>query len=311
MTVQQPNIVKCKYCLNSEIIESYSNGDIVCTMCGLVLQDKIIDPGIEYRTFDVISKIRVEQDEDIYQQFSHTLLRSPIRVNMSSTIDRNQIEIYKEVDNITSILQLNDTTKRIAKTIYKNLMNSRSNKKIHCLNRELATALVVVACKQTHFGRSFKEICLDTKVSKRSVGRIYLTYLKPVVNMTNNSAAGFIPRFVHALHLPFTIERQSLQLLTLFESRYIFNGRQPNIVAAIIIYTICQCNDLNKTFNDLSQVTKLNAKHLKSIYEKEILVNHHKLLQTELLDITGKSFSDVSSSPSSSTPNLKPSPNLK
>ena len=45
--------VQCKYHPDATLIEDYRAGDQICSECGLVVGDKVIDVGTEWRTFSI------------------------------------------------------------------------------------------------------------------------------------------------------------------------------------------------------------------------------------------------------------------
>ena len=44
-------IVKCESHPNDPLIEDYHAGDMICSVCGLVVGDRVVDVGSEWRTF--------------------------------------------------------------------------------------------------------------------------------------------------------------------------------------------------------------------------------------------------------------------
>jgi transcription initiation factor TFIIB len=43
--------VRCQYHPDAHLAEDYRAGDMICTECGLVVGDRVIDVGSEWRTF--------------------------------------------------------------------------------------------------------------------------------------------------------------------------------------------------------------------------------------------------------------------
>ena len=48
---QVEDIVKCPECGSRELDRDETRGEIVCSMCGLVVEDNVIDQGAEWRVF--------------------------------------------------------------------------------------------------------------------------------------------------------------------------------------------------------------------------------------------------------------------
>ena len=45
------NVLHCKNHPDAPLIEDYHAGDMICSLCGLVVGDRVIDVGSEWRTF--------------------------------------------------------------------------------------------------------------------------------------------------------------------------------------------------------------------------------------------------------------------
>jgi len=45
------NVLHCKSHPDAPLIEDYHAGDMICSLCGLVVGDRVIDVGSEWRTF--------------------------------------------------------------------------------------------------------------------------------------------------------------------------------------------------------------------------------------------------------------------
>lgn len=67
-------LIKCEYCPEqTPLIEDYHAGDMICSGCGLVIGDRIIDVGAEWRKFsnDQVNKSRVGSlDSELYESMN-------------------------------------------------------------------------------------------------------------------------------------------------------------------------------------------------------------------------------------------------
>lgn len=50
-TLFRLNVLHCKNHPDAPLIEDYHAGDMICSLCGLVVGDRVIDVGSEWRTF--------------------------------------------------------------------------------------------------------------------------------------------------------------------------------------------------------------------------------------------------------------------
>ena len=44
--------LRCRYHPDAELLDDYHAGDVVCSACGLVVADRVIDVSSEWRTFN-------------------------------------------------------------------------------------------------------------------------------------------------------------------------------------------------------------------------------------------------------------------
>ena len=57
------NSVTCRYHPKAPLIEDYRAGDQICSECGLVVGDRVVDVGSEWRTFSK-TKEEMELEEE-------------------------------------------------------------------------------------------------------------------------------------------------------------------------------------------------------------------------------------------------------
>ncbi|OTF82032.1 hypothetical protein BLA29_002372 [Euroglyphus maynei] len=67
-------LIRCEYCPDqTPLIEDYHAGDMICSGCGLVIGDRVIDVGAEWRKFsnDQVNKSRVGSlDSELYESMN-------------------------------------------------------------------------------------------------------------------------------------------------------------------------------------------------------------------------------------------------
>ena len=56
--IQRDSALNCPYCKESNVIEDRETGESVCSNCGLVVTNTLMDTGPEYRVFNQQEKSR-------------------------------------------------------------------------------------------------------------------------------------------------------------------------------------------------------------------------------------------------------------
>lgn len=206
----RPNLnvtIMCPECKDdSNIVEEFASGDMVCGNCGLVLGDRIVDTRSEWRTFandengDDPSRVGAAADpllngsqldtvisaRDGYSGRAKELSRTQNK-NSTSKSERNLIAAYKEIGAMSEAIGLPKVVSDIAKQLYKKIEDSKSLKGKTI--QSIIAACIFIACRKANVPRTFKEICALTKVPKNEIGRVYKTIEKLLINDAQATAA--------------------------------------------------------------------------------------------------------------------------
>lgn len=121
------NKVTCKYHPYAQLVDDYHAGDMVCSHCGLVVAERVIDVGSEWRTFSNdpnardMSRVGAAENEllngsDLCTSISGASCRNlkqfdeqgkPLyrnRRNISAASDRVLINAFKEIGRVAEML---------------------------------------------------------------------------------------------------------------------------------------------------------------------------------------------------------------
>jgi transcription initiation factor TFIIB len=165
--------------------EDIKTGDIVCTLCGRVAHEKVIDMGSEWRNFDEgENKSRAEGVDDISDKLTTSISTSKQEKN-NSAISKLQQQIsgneQKALTQASSKIQefgaqmnLPITVLKSAKKIYKDFDTKKKKRKIRGSNSDpFIVAVLYIACKENGLSRTFKELARETDIKEIEVRRMY------------------------------------------------------------------------------------------------------------------------------------------
>lgn len=184
------NILICPDCKEDppNLIEEFSSGDMVCTSCGLVVGEKIIDTRSEWRTFsnddqgnDDPSRVgdgpNLMIDGDQLQTtiaFDGKNARNLSNLQNKLTQDKASKQLmqsYRDIQSLTDSLNCGAQASNAAKHIFKLV---EDNKALKGKSQEAIIAgCIFIACRQTNVPRTFRELHALTKVSKKEIGRVF------------------------------------------------------------------------------------------------------------------------------------------
>ncbi|KAI5639642.1 transcription factor TFIIB repeat domain-containing protein [Phthorimaea operculella] len=255
----EANKVVCYAHPDAPLIEDYRAGDMICSECGLVVGDRVIDVGSEWRTFsneksgvdpsrvggpenpllsggDLSTIIGPGRGDASFDSFGVSKYQN--RRNISST-DRALINAFREINTMADRINLPKTIVDRANNLFKQVHDGKNLK--GRANDAIASACLYIACRQEGVPRTFKEICAVSKISKKEIGRCFKLILKALETSVDLiTTADFMSRFCSNLGLPNSVQRAATHIARKAGELDIVSGRSPISVAAAAIYMASQ-----------------------------------------------------------------------
>ncbi|MCL4121590.1 UNVERIFIED_CONTAM: hypothetical protein GTU68_055939, partial [Idotea baltica] len=264
------NKICCPQHPDAALIEDYRAGDQICSECGLVVGDRVIDVGSEWRTF---SNEKANSDPSRVGGPENPLLNGsdlstiigpatgsssfgdskyPNRRSMSSS-DRALINAFREISNMADKINLAKTIVDRANVLFKQVHDGKNLKGRS--NDAIASACLYIACRQEGVPRTFKEICAVSKISKKEIGRCFKLILKALETSVDLITTGdFMSRFCSNLNLPPKVQKAATHIARKAVDIDIVPGRSPISVAAAAIYMASQASEDKKTQKEIGDI---------------------------------------------------------
>ena len=282
------NKVVCPHHPDAALIEDFHAGDLVCPKCGLVVGDRVIDVGTEWRTFsnsdtDSKDQSRVGAAENpLYEGGDLSTMiavpsgpsaalatsKGPAYRNRStmSTSHRALSKAFREISTMSDRLNLPrvavDRADGLFKQVYeRNLIKGRSHELI-------ATACLFLACKLENVHRTFKEICAVSNQKKKEIGRVFSQLMKSMgTSVEQVTGEELIPRFCSRVELPFEIEKAAVHVVGVVKEKNLVAGRAPASVAAAAIYMVSQASEHRKSAQEIGDVAGVAETTIRQAYK--------------------------------------------
>ncbi|KAH0604805.1 uncharacterized protein H6S33_006473 [Morchella sextelata] len=192
----------CPECRVSNPIEKYSEGDVVCGDCGLVLGDRIVDTRSEWRTFSNDdtsgvdpSRVGAGINPLLHgEQLSTTIAYTkPARTTKTTTAasggasgrvlqraqartaeskaDQSLLVAYERIGAFCGGMSIQNVVVETAKTLFKQIDDAKviRGKPVDAV----VAACIFLACRQCSVPRTFREVFAMTNVPKKDIGRVY------------------------------------------------------------------------------------------------------------------------------------------
>ncbi len=286
-------IKKCPECGSVNLMLSQDKGEVVCRDCGLVIEDKMIDFGQEWREFDheqAANRRRtgaplsytkydrglgtdVGQKGDIYKldvKGKNKFFRlRKWQYRISTAIERNLKLALAELKRVSSYLKLPYSVEEEAARIYtmavqRGLVRGRSMESV------VAGALYA-ACRRHEVPRTLDELSEASGIEKKEIGRTYRFVTRELgVRILPSNPVDYIPRFASALRLSPEVQSKSVEILELAQKSELTSGRGPTGIAAASLYVAALINNEKRTQREVADVAGVTEVTIRNRY-KELL----------------------------------------
>lgn len=270
--------VSCPHHPNAALIEEHRAGDMICPECGLVVGDRVVDVGSEWRTFSDSnndpSRVGAAENPFLENDLSTTIGRSTgndqyhNRNAMSST-NRTLWSAIREINEIADRVGLPKTITDEAARMFKQV---HEQKRLRNRPRiAIVSACIYIACKAQGAARSFKEISSISGVSARDMSKCYKNIVKavntPHQDLSMHVDSGeYMSRFCSSLGLSVEVQRIATHIAATAKEMSITDGRNPTSIAAAAIYMASQASDTKRSQKEISEVAGCTESTIKHCY---------------------------------------------
>lgn len=269
-SLQKENENKCPRCGNTALVSDLQNGETVCSNCGLVLDEAIIDMGPEWRAFTPQERNNRQRtglgmsytlyDKGLSTVFkgdrdaSGNRLKDETRIKMDrlrrydnrskfdETWRRNLSIAMAELDRMSTALHLPHGIKEQSAVLYRkalkmDLIRGRSID-------AFVAATLYAACRQKSIPRPLKEISKLSTREHSEIARTYRLLLREMnLKMPIDGPMKFIPSIAAKLKLRRDTEQYAIEILRKARKRNGLSGKDPRGLAAAALYMACIQNE--------------------------------------------------------------------
>ncbi|MEM3734623.1 MAG: TFIIB-type zinc ribbon-containing protein [Nitrososphaerales archaeon] len=285
----------CKIC-GGRLIGDPERGEAFCEACGYILDEHIIDPGPEWKAFDIEDKekrVRVGSpitptlhDYGIGSEIDYTqdstesvgnkydaLRIWQKRLRTSSPAERSLAYALSTINNLCSSLKMPSVVAETASRIYrqlqkKGIVKSRSVSKV-------TAAIVYLSAKIHEVERSAKEVSEAAGIEVKALNKYYrmIASEASVDHLPLPTVERHIARLANIMKLSPKTERLALQIFKATKSISIHDGKSPNGLAAACIYIASVINSENLPQREVALAADITEVTVRHRY-KEILDNY-------------------------------------
>jgi len=262
--------------------EDIRTGDIVCTSCGRVCQEKTIDMGSEWRNFadSGENKSRAETVDDVVDKLYTNITNTKQGERQNNAMSRLQQQLagneqkaltqaVSKINEFAESIDLKDDVRKRAKAIYKQF-ESKKTRKIRGSNSDaIIVATLYLACKELGVSRTFKELAKDTGTKEQDIKRMYLVLTKQLGGSTQSVPVKpheLVIRICSHLNLPPIIKSLGEQIAKNAASR--LEGKSPSSIAAASIYMAVRNQNMPCSEKDIAKAASISPSTVKNIFKE-------------------------------------------
>lgn len=296
MNILQPQ--SCPEC-KSSLVDDVQNGEIICSGCGVVVADQMVDHGPETKSSNLEDRMKLARatGQTTYSQhdlgitteisistkdFSGKTINREVanqmnnlrkwqqRVRISSPRERRLANVLSKMGETCDGLNLSRNVLETASMIYRNLDGHVDVKGKSVAS--ITAATIYIACKQCNVVRSLEEICKgicapkDVKAKTKLAAKYYRTIVMemgqlsaPVVTMDK-----YISKIANMTQTEVRVERLALEIAEKTKGSSIADGKAPNGIAAAYLYVasvLLGQNVLQRDVSSIAGVTEVTIRN--------------------------------------------------
>ncbi|MFH1711364.1 MAG: TFIIB-type zinc ribbon-containing protein [Nanoarchaeota archaeon] len=283
---------RCPECNSVRLTYDEQKGELICSDCGLVVEEKMVDTGQEghgqfdkgdkkgrggaplsMQKFDKGLTTNVGEISDIYRletgQTRKFLRLKKWQERVSTSIERNLRLAMSELRRVASFLNLPSVVRDESSRIY-NFVLQRGLVRGRSMESVIA-ACIYAACRSDNIPRTLDEIANASDVERKEIGRTYrFITRKLAIKITPSSPQDYISRFSSILHLSPKSQNDALRILKKADISELTSGRGPAGIAAAALYVAALINDEKKTQREVADVAGITEVTIRNRYKELI-----------------------------------------
>ena len=287
-------VKKCPECRGINLFFNREKGEVICNDCGLVVEEKMVELGQEWREFsddggdsnrrrtgapmtytqyDQGLGTEIGQKADLYRlkekEKSKFFRLRKWQYRISTAIERNLKLALAELKRVSSYLKLPSSVEEEAARIYtlavqRGLVRGRSMESV------VAGALYA-ACRRHEVPRTLDELGEASSIEKKEIGRTYRFVTRELgISVMPSNPADYIARFASSLKLNPETQSKAVEILEMAQNHELTSGRGPTGIAAAALYVAALMHGEKRTQREVADVAGVTEVTIRNRY-KELL----------------------------------------
>jgi transcription initiation factor TFIIB len=261
------NNEECSLCNSKAVVFDAENSEVVCSECGMVIQDNIESLSPEWRAYsndDLASKSRTGMPTSLafhdmglstFISYSNVDANGAVispeqlskvqRMRRWNKISSNNRSYHRNLKNAFAVLSvIKDKLSLSDALIEKSAYNYRKALDKHIIKgrsiRALVVASVYAACRELNVPRTLDEVADTANTDPIFAGKCYrllVRYMKLHLPVIDSNA--YLAKIANKARVSEITYRRGLEMLTAIKENPISHGKDPNALAVAVLYAAC------------------------------------------------------------------------
>jgi len=279
-------------CAHQSQITDSVKGEIFCSNCGEILQDKTIDANSENQIFNLNdffqtsrtgSPIKLSQHDGGLNTFINSKnidstgkklstkivyefnrLRTWDNHSKNRSLERTFAKAFTMLDAAKEKLGLPNAISEQAAYIFRKAVNAKISR--GRVTGELIAASIYAACRQTNTPRTLHEVSRALDIPKKRVATSYRILLKTLNIKTElQKPSDYLPKICSILKLCEKTKRYAYEILQYLEKSELMQGSKPTVVCAAALYLSCVKNGEERSQGEISDAAGISSVALRNV----------------------------------------------
>jgi len=285
---------KCPEC-GGKVVVDPRNGEVVCSSCGLVIEESTLDPGPEWRSYSldekasrsrvgpplllqrhnkglptVIGRFDVDSHGRRLQSSSRSrmwrLRRLDEKVRVNPPFGRNLSEAMADLALLSDAASIPLPVREEAAAIYRKALG-RGLVRGRTI-RGMVAASVYAACRLTGTPRRLSEVSELAGLERKDVARCYRLLLRELdIKMPMTNPLPYLAKIAERCDVSGEAQILAVKILREAKRRGVSFGRDPTGLAAAALYIACLEKGEPATQKDISNAAGITEVTLRNVYK--------------------------------------------
>ncbi|MFX0108451.1 MAG: transcription initiation factor IIB [Candidatus Hodarchaeota archaeon] len=286
----------CMGCGESLFSNDYARGENICTSCGLVSSDRLVDRGPEWRAFtaeesDARARTGAPMRLSIADKGLSTMIdwrnkdasgrvltsktraaiyrmrKWHIRSRIHSSHYRNLGIAMSEMERLSSQLGIPRDTRETAALIYRKALIRRLIRG-RTIDSVVAAA-VYLACRIHRIPRRLNEIVVEGRTNRKKIGYAVRMIISRVnIDVPLPSANDLIPRLSADLELEGRTVKKATEIIGNAKERGVTIGKDPGGIAGAALYIAGIIEEDRRTQREIAAVSRVTEVTIRNRYKE-------------------------------------------